>query len=123
MDVVMSIVQDDEVLSVKIVRVGKKARGFKPTTESFKAMVEKARARVLKTDAAKKAKEDEIVKANWPGALETEGGVKYVVLKPGRGPLPLAGATLKIIYTGQAPLAGRSSVRVRRRHDTRQSGT
>ena len=110
MDAVMSIVQGDDVRTVKIVRVGKKARAFKPTTESFKAMVDEARVRVVKDDAAKKAKEDELVKANWPGALEAEGGVKYVVLKEGRGPLPLAGATLKVVYTGTAPLADKSFV-------------
>jgi peptidylprolyl isomerase len=110
MDTVMSIIQDDEVRTVRIVRVGKKARAFKPTTESFKAMVEEAKARVLKADGAKKAKEDDFVTANWPGAMEAEGGVKYVVIKEGRGPLPLAGATLKVVYTGTAPLAGKAFV-------------
>ncbi|MCX6568372.1 MAG: peptidylprolyl isomerase [Candidatus Aminicenantes bacterium] len=110
MAAVMSIVQDDEVRTVRIVRVGKKARAFKPTTESFKAMVEDARARVLKADAAKKAKEDEFIIANWPGAVEAEGGVKYVVLKEGRGPLPLAGSKVKAVYTGKAPFAGKSFV-------------
>jgi len=110
MDTVMSIVQGDEVRTVRIVRVGKKARAFKPTTESFKVMVEEARARVLQADAAKKAKEDEFVKANWPGAVEMEGGAKYIVLKEGQGPLPLAGATMKVVYTGTAPLAGKAFV-------------
>lgn len=110
MDVVMSVVQGDEVRTVRIVRVGKKARTFRPTTESFKAMVEEAKARVLKADAAKKAKEDEFVIANWAGAVEVEGGVKYVVIKEGRGPLPLTGATLKVVYTGTAPLAGKAFV-------------
>jgi peptidylprolyl isomerase len=110
MDVVMSVVQDDEVRTVRIVRVGKKARAFKPTTESFKAMVEEAMARVLKSDAAKKAKEDEFVMANWPGAVEAEGGVKHIVLKEGSGPLPLAGSTLKVAYMGTAPLAGKAFV-------------
>ncbi|OGD23218.1 MAG: hypothetical protein A2Y70_00680 [Candidatus Aminicenantes bacterium RBG_13_64_14] len=110
MDAVMSIVQDDEVRTVRIVRSGKKARAFKPTTKSFKAMVEEAKARAFKADAAKRAKEDEFVLANWPGAVEVEGGVKYVVLKEGRGPLPLAGAALKVVYTGTAPLAGKAFV-------------
>jgi len=110
MDTVMSIVQGDEVRTVRIVRVGKKARAFKPTTESFKVMVEEARARVLQADAAKKTKEDEFVKANWPGAVEMEGGAKFIVLKEGQGPLPLAGATLKVVYTGTAPLAGKAFV-------------
>ena len=139
MDVVMSIVQNDEVRSMRIVRIGKNARAFKPTTESFKVMVEEARARVLKADAAKKAKEDEFVMANWPGAVKSEGGAKFIVLKEGSGPLPLAGSTLKVAYTGTAPLAGKAFVstaeegkpywgetaeefEIRRRYDSRQSG-
>jgi cyclophilin family peptidyl-prolyl cis-trans isomerase len=110
MDVVMSVVQGDEVRTVRIVRVGKKARAFKPATESFKVMVEDARARVLQADAAKKAKEDEFVTAKWPGAVDSEGGVKYIVLKEGSGPLPLAGSTLRVAYMGTAPLAGKAFV-------------
>ena len=110
MDTVMSIIQDDEVRTVKIVRIGKKARAFKPTTESFKAMVDEARVRVVKDDAAKKAREAELVKTEWPSAVDAGNGVKYVVLKEGQGPLPLAGATLKVVYTGKAPLVGKSFV-------------
>jgi peptidylprolyl isomerase len=110
MDVVMSIIQDDEVRTVKIVRVGKKARAFKPTTASFKAMADAARVRVVKDDAAKKAREAELVKTEWPSAVDAGNGVKYVVLKPGQGKTPVAGARVKVAYSGKAPLAGKSFV-------------
>jgi len=110
MGVVMSIVQDDEVRTVRIVRIGKKAREFKPTTESFKAMVEEAKARVLKADAEKKAREAELVKTEWPNAVDAGNGVKYIVLKPGQGKTPVAGARVKVAYSGRAPLAGKSFV-------------
>jgi peptidylprolyl isomerase len=110
MDAVMAIVQDDEVRTVEIVRVGKKARAFKPTTESFKAMVDAARVRVVKDDAAKRAREDEWVKANWPDAVEAGNGVKYVILKQGQGRPPAAGASAEVIYSGKAPLSGKSFV-------------
>ena len=110
LDVVMSIVQDDAIETVKIVRVGEKAWAFKPTTASFKAMVDEARVRVVRDDAAKKAMEDDLVQANWPGAAEAGNGIKYVILKPGQGEAPIAGASVRVAYSGQAPLAGRSFV-------------
>lgn len=110
MDTVMSVVQDDDVLSVKIVRVGKKALAFRPDTASFKALAGQARARAVEADAEKKAREDALVEANWPEAVETEGGLKHLVLNPGKGPLARAGAKLKVSYTGTAPLTGRAFV-------------
>jgi cyclophilin family peptidyl-prolyl cis-trans isomerase len=110
MDVVMSIVQGDEIKSVRIVRVGRKARAFGPTTASFKAMVEEAKARVVKADAEKKAKEDELVRTNWPNAVPGENGVLYVILKEGQGLPAGPGATIKAVYAGKAPLAGKSFV-------------
>lgn len=118
MDAVMSIVMafvldeghDDEVRTVKIVRVGKKARAFKPTTASFKAMVEEAQVRVARADAEKKAREAELVKTEWPNAVDAGNGVKYVVLKPGQGKTPVAGARVKVAYSGKTPLAGKSFV-------------
>jgi len=108
MDVVNTIVQGDDVLTVRIVRVGKKARAFRPTTASFKAMVEEAKVRIARVDAEKKAKEDELVRANWPGAIAAGDGLLYVVEKPGAGKPPRPGDTVKAIYTGQTPLAGKA---------------
>jgi len=110
MDVVMAIAQGDVVQKVKIVRVGPRAKAFKPTTASFKAMVEEAKVRIQKADVKKKAEEDALVEANWPDAVEGENGVKYKILNPGQGKPPIPGATIKAAYSGQAPLAGKTFV-------------
>jgi peptidylprolyl isomerase len=110
MDVVNAIVQDDEVRTVRIVRVGKAARAFRPTTASFKALVEEGKARVAKAEAEKKAKEDELVRTNWPEAIAAGDGLLYVVQKPGAGKPPREGDTIKAVYTGKAPLAGKAFV-------------
>ena len=110
MDAVMAIVQDDLVETVRIVRVGREARAFRPTTASFKALVEEAKARVVEADAERKAREDEYVRTNWPGAVREESGVESVVLREGRGEPPAPGAVVQAVYTGRAPLAGKSFV-------------
>jgi cyclophilin family peptidyl-prolyl cis-trans isomerase len=110
LDVVMSLVQGDEVRTVRIVRIGKKARAFRPTTDPFRAMVEDAKACVVKADAEKKAKEEELVRANWPGAVAEESGLRDIIQNPGTGRLPVTGDTVKATFSGSAPLAGKSFV-------------
>jgi cyclophilin family peptidyl-prolyl cis-trans isomerase len=110
LDVVNAIVQDDDVETVRIVRVGKKARAFRPTTASFQAQVEAAKARVVRDDAERKAREDEYVRTNWPGAVRDESGVEFIVIKEGRGEPPAPGLVVKAAYSGKAPLAGKAFV-------------
>lgn len=110
LDVVNAIVQDDDVETVRIVRVGRKARAFRPTTSSFQDLVETAKARVVREDAESKAREDEYVRTNWPGAVRDESGVEYVVLKEGRGEPLAKGSVITAVYSGKAPLAGKSFV-------------
>jgi cyclophilin family peptidyl-prolyl cis-trans isomerase len=110
LDVVNAIVQDDDVRTVRIVRVGPAARAFRPTTGSFKAMVEAARARVAAEEAEKKARGDAYVRAYWPAAVEAGDGLKYLVVRPGSGRPPAEGDTVRVAYTGQAPLVGKSFV-------------
>ena len=110
MDVVMSVVQGDIVQTMKIVRVGKAARAFRPTTESFRAMVEEAKVRVNKADAEKKAREEDLVKASWPNAVEAENGLKSLILKEGKGTPPAPGATVKAAYSGKCLLVDKAFV-------------
>jgi peptidylprolyl isomerase len=110
MDTVMSIVQGDEVRTVRIVRVGKAARAFRPTTASFKALVEDAKVRVVKADAEKKAREDEIIRTSWPDAVDAGNGLKYVILRTGGGERAKAGDRVWVAYSGTAPLAGKTFV-------------
>jgi cyclophilin family peptidyl-prolyl cis-trans isomerase len=110
LDVVNAIVQGDDVRTVRIVRIGPAARAFRPTTASFLAMVEEARARVAKEEAEKKARGDDYVQAYWPAAVEAGDGLKYLIVRLGSGRPPAQGDTVRVAYTGQAPLAGKSFV-------------
>ena len=110
MDVVFKIVQGDEVQGVKIARVGKAAKAFRPTTESFKAMVEAAKVRVAEADVKKKAEEDAAVEQNWPKAIALENGLRYVMLREGRGKPPVSGQKLTVAYSGRCLLSGKAFV-------------
>jgi peptidylprolyl isomerase len=101
MDIVFSIVQGDEVQSVRIVRVGEEADRFRPTTESFQKMVEDARSRVQQAEEKKRADEERIIHSKWPQAKVSSNGVRFVVVREGRGEVPRAGAKLKVVYSGR----------------------
>ena len=110
MDVVFKIAKDDEVKTVRIVRVGKAAKAFRPTTGSFKAMVEAAKVRVAEADARRKAEEDAAVAQNWPDAVALGNGLKFVVLREGKGKLPAVGQKLRVTYSGKCLLSGKAFV-------------
>ncbi len=101
LDIVSAIVQGDIVQRVKIVRFGRAARGFRPTTSSFLKMVEEANVRVKEAAEKKKAAEEEMVAGKWPNAVAAENGLKFIIFKEGQGPLPAPGAKLNVAYSGK----------------------
>jgi cyclophilin family peptidyl-prolyl cis-trans isomerase len=102
LDVVFAVVQGDEVQSVKIVRVGREAEAFRPTTEFFQKMVEAARVRVQQAEAMKRADEEKTIGRKWPQAQAMDNGVKDVVVRAGNGEIPAAGMRMKVAYTGKS---------------------
>ena len=100
MDVVTKIVAGDKIQSVKIIRVGEKAKQFKADQEAFDTMMKK------KSEAQKaKIKEEAdklqaLIKEKFPGATKTPSGLMYVVEKSGAGQKPAPGTKIKVHYTG-----------------------
>src|SRR5262249_37944326 len=84
LDVVMKIVQGDVLESVRIVRVGKKAQAFHPTTESFRAMLHDAEERVKMQAEKKTAAEHEWIAQHYPKAVDHVNGVLTQQLTAGR---------------------------------------
>ena len=110
MDVVKAIVQGDEVIGVKIVRIGRTAGQFRPTTASFKKMVADAEVRVAKEAVERKAREEEMVETQWPKAVAGEEGVRFVVEKEGAGKPAVPGGFVKALYFGKVLLSGSAFV-------------
>lgn len=101
LDVVFSIVQGDEMKSVRIVRVGPAAEKFRPTTASFGKMLEEAKARVRADEEKKQRDEQVLIASNWPGAVDSGNGLKTIVLREGKGDVPAPGAALRVSYSGK----------------------
>ena len=96
MDVVKAIQKGDRMDSVRITRVGSKAKGFRITEEKFQAMLKKSKG----DDEAKQAKVEAGFRAMEKKAITTASGLKYIVLLPGNGAKPAKGTSIKVHYTG-----------------------
>lgn len=101
MDVVNKILQGDTIKSVTVTRISKEALDFKPNTESFFNMVEKAKQKVIDDDKKKIEAENEWIKNNLPNGIKTESGLIYETITKGSGNKPAAGAEIKIKYSGK----------------------
>jgi len=100
MDVVKKITQGDVMNSVKIIRVGDKAKAFKNDQAAFDALKKKAEEK--ENMKAKKAVEEQgaIIKEKFGSVTTTSSGLMYKVEKAGDGNKPSRGANIKVHYTG-----------------------
>ena len=101
-DVVNAIKQGDTINTIEIVRVGKKAEAFKTDQAAFDALV--TNFEKMQADKQKAALEAEqaVIKKNWPDAVTTPSGLKYVVVEEGSGDAtPAPGTMVKAHYTGK----------------------
>jgi FKBP-type peptidyl-prolyl cis-trans isomerase len=103
-DVVNAVVVGTVIDSIRILRVGPKAKKFKADEAAFQAQLKKTAA----ANEAKKKKEEAMQKkaeaateALMKKATKTPSGLMYIVTAPGMGPKPAAGANVKVHYAGR----------------------
>ncbi len=107
-DVVNKIAGGDKLISVKIIRVGKKAEAFKSDDAAFDALSKGAGKRVAEAaekaqEAAEKAQKDVLTaleKAHGK-ITTTASGMKYVTLAAGKGDKAGKDRKIKAHYTGK----------------------
>jgi FKBP-type peptidyl-prolyl cis-trans isomerase len=108
-DVVNKIAGGDKMNSVKIIRVGDKAKAFKGDQAHFDSLLKQVDARGAAERDARAVKEraqiDAVLAdltAKHPGKLVTSAsGLKYVVTQEGSGEKPARGKAVKAHYTGR----------------------
>ncbi|MHA3788609.1 peptidylprolyl isomerase [Flavobacterium hauense] len=101
-DVVNAIEQNDQIISVKIIRNGKDAKSFN-APKVFKEYYEKIAAQQKKeADAIAKTKADKVayfadIKKS---ATKTASGLQYMITKKGSGKKPADGSQVFLSYSG-----------------------
>lgn len=93
-----AITQEDVIKTIKIVRVGKAASAFQPSTESFQAIVAKAKIRVSELEATNKLDDERYIQSNWPEAKEF---MRLTIVQIGEGPRVQRGTKVSLRYKGQ----------------------
>lgn len=101
-DVVNAIEGDDKINSVSIIRVGEAAENFKSDQAAFDSLLESIEERAQEKQRAAEAEAMEKIEKQWPDAVTTPSGLKYVVVDAGSGEAtPDKGAMVKAHYTGK----------------------
>jgi len=100
MEVVKDIQIGDEIISINIIRIGKKAKKLKCDHKTFTALLQTAKEKQTQEEQEKILKENERTQNTWPEAISTNSGLKYVILEEGEGETPQAGDLIKAIYSG-----------------------
>ena len=100
-DVVNAIRKDDKLKTIEIIRVGDTAKAFKSDQAAFDALLESQEARGKEKELKAMEEAMEQIKGQYPDAITTESGLKYVVVAEGAGDTPAPGAMVKVHYTGK----------------------
>ncbi len=101
MDVVNAIKKDDVIQKVEIIRVGKKAKAFKSDQAAFDELLGSMEAREKEKELAAMEEAMATINKQWPDAITTDSGLKYVVVAEGEGDTPAPGDMVKVHYTGK----------------------
>tara|TARA_B100001758_G_scaffold174960_1_gene151814 strand:- start:183 stop:1265 length:1083 start_codon:yes stop_codon:yes gene_type:complete len=96
MDVVNSIVKDDIINKITIIREGSNAKAFNAVKVFQELQSEIERVNAEKAEKAKKA-----MKKLTEGATTTKSGLAYFMIKEGEGAQAKAGNTVSVHYTGK----------------------
>ena len=101
LDVVNAIAKDDTLKAIEIIRVGDAAKAFKSDQAAFDALMGSIEERGKESELAAMEESMEQIKGQWPDAITTPSGLKYVVVAEGTGETPAAGTMVKVHYTGK----------------------
>ncbi len=101
LDVVNKIQKDDQIEKIEIIRVGKKAEAFQSDQAAFDALLGSMEARQQEKELAAMEGSIAQIKKQWPDAITTDSGLKYVVVTEGEGGTPASGDMVKVHYTGK----------------------
>jgi len=100
-DVVDKIAGDDALNSIEIIRVGAAAEAFQSDQKAFDALVDGFEKKQRDNELSAMEGEQEKIKKQWPDAITTPSGLKYVVVEEGAGETPASGTVVTVHYTGK----------------------
>lgn len=98
LDVLPLVTEEDSIKTVKIVRVGKAAEAFRPTTASVKELVLTHKIAALAAEKKRREDEEQFIQQSWPYA---QISIRQYISQEGEGPPTRRGDKLRVRYKGQ----------------------
>ncbi len=99
-DVVNAIEKGDKIEKLTIVRVGDKAKAFKPDQAMFDSLKTKTQSNSPALKNLEAGKEFRAANAKKEGVQQTASGLQYQILKEGSGDKPKPTDTVTVHYSG-----------------------
>jgi peptidylprolyl isomerase len=100
-NVVNAIKQGDRIERITIIRNGSLAIAFKADQAAFDNLLREAAASAAAKVKAQRDADLAVIDRNYPQALQTPSGIRYIIQKEGTGAKPQAGKTVRVAYTGK----------------------
>jgi len=100
-DVVDKIEGNDTINSVEIIRVGKAAKAFQSDQKAFDSLLKNYEASQQNKELELLEKRQQLIEEQWPDAVTTPSGLKYVVVEEGSGDSPKKGDVVTVHYNGK----------------------
>ena len=98
--VVNAIRVGDRINSVVIIRIGSAALAFRADQAAFDALVRNANAAKTAELRARRDADTAQINRQYPDAVSTPDGLRYIIQKQGTGAKPNPGQTVKLAYRG-----------------------
>ena len=101
-DVVTAVRQGDVIEELNILRIGEGAEAYVVDQARLDALLEQVGGRPQRAAAEERSAAEQIIAANWPDAVATDSGLRYVITLAGTGTgKPRSGQTVTVHYTGK----------------------
>jgi peptidylprolyl isomerase len=100
-NVVNAVRRGDKIERITIIRNGALAGAFKADQAAFDNLSRSAAANAAAQVKARRDADLAVINRNYPNALRSPSGLRYIFQREGTGAKPQAGKTVRVAYTGK----------------------
>jgi peptidylprolyl isomerase len=93
--------QGDRIERITIIRNGQAANAFRADQETFDSLQRQIKSANENRIRAQRQADIDKINADFPGALQTASGIRYIIQRQGTGDKPAAGRTVRVNYEGR----------------------
>jgi peptidylprolyl isomerase len=100
-NVVNTMRQGDKIERVSIIRNGQPANSFRADQENFDRLCREIDSVNADKIQVQRQSDIEKINADYPNAIQSPSGIRYIIIKEGTGAKPASGEAVSVNYTGK----------------------